>query len=248
MYYGKSKSGLGKGGKARKILAATQGGSYRARTGRKKYFAPGYERISGYYGRYNKTPQSKGELKFFDTVSSATIRSTGQIQTTSLNLIPQGTTESQRIGRKCVIEKISMKGTLNCPSNVLEGDLVQLALVVDTQCNGANAAYTDIWVSATNINSFHNMANSGRFRILKVFRKLVNPNAVVGDSMGALSANIPYVIEFKFNRRCYIPLEFSSTTGAITEIKSNNIAWYAISQHTDNQLSLTMTTRVRYSG
>jgi len=73
-----------------------------------KYFRPGYDRTGGSYGRY----AGRGaELKFFDTSLSFLFDTTGEVPATGqLVLIPQGVTESTRVGRKCVIKSVHLKG------------------------------------------------------------------------------------------------------------------------------------------
>jgi len=69
-----------------------------------KYFQPGVDRTGGYYGRF----AGRGaELKFFDTATSFSIDTSPEVPATGqLVLIPQGVTESTRVGRKCVIRSI----------------------------------------------------------------------------------------------------------------------------------------------
>jgi len=186
----------------------------------KPAFVPGKERISGYYGRYNKGRSS--ELKFFDTTLGFTVDVTGEVPATGqLNLIPQGTTESQRIGRKCVVKSIQIKGELEtnfaAAAQADAPNIIYMYLVWDKQCNGAAAAATDVLTSATFRLALNNMANSGRFVILKKWTVPMNPVSGVTGAFGGVKRPI------NFYKKCSIPIEFSSTTGAITEIKSNNL-------------------------
>lgn len=229
--YGTYKKGLGKGGRARVVLAKKEGGS--VRIGQKVYSFPKQQIIG-----------DDKELKFFDTVVSGyTFDTTGEQVGTSINLIPQGVTDSTRIGRKCVIRKIMMKGIITIPTAMITGDVINLYLVLDKQANGADAAYTDIWTSSSNSNAFNNLANSQRFKILKKLRMAIGADAVLTATTVVTKT---YTIEC--NLPCNIPLEFSSTTGAITELKSNNLAWFAKSFVNDDVIGLNMTTRVRFSG
>lgn len=182
------------------------------------------------------------ENKFFDTTVSANMRTTGQIHSSSINLIPQGTTQSTRVGRRIVINSISMKGTITIPTTVISGLNYQIALVLDKQANKANAAYTDIYTSNA-FNSFLNLANSGRFIVLKVFRSQLNPSTILTST-----TSLPTLKTIKMYKKCNIPIEFTADTGAITEITSNNLAWYVIINGTDDATVLAMTTRVRYVG
>lgn len=162
------------------------------------------------------------EQKFFDTLLSGTIDATGEVApgggtSTGLCLIPQGVTESTRVGRKCVIKSINMRGSLVL-SNTIPSDHFNIAIVLDTQANGAYPSYTDVFETDTPL-SHLNLANSQRFRILK--RWVMSLEANTYNSGAGTYSNPRRII--KFYKRCNIPLEFSSTTGAITEIRSNNI-------------------------
>lgn len=181
-------------------------------------FRVGYDRLSGFYGRF---PPTGPELKFLDTTISSVMTATGSVPATGgqLNLIAQGTTESQRIGRKVVIKSIHILGTCLSVFGVTAAPaaVAYMVLVWDKQCNGAAAAVTDVFTSADLSTSLPNMANNERFIIIKRFKFRMYPQAGVSGAFGDLS------IPIKYYRKCNIPVEFSSTTGAITEIKSNNL-------------------------
>ncbi len=72
---------------------------------RRRTFVPGQNRTSGFYGRFAK---GSGELKFIDLdVNDVVVAQGGTIQTSgTINVISQGTTESERIRRKCTIRKM----------------------------------------------------------------------------------------------------------------------------------------------
>lgn len=205
-----------------------------------KYYDPGYSRTSGYYGRF---AGPGAELKFFDTSLSFPVDATGEVPATGqLNLIPQGTTESQRIGRKCVIKSIQLRGiaTFAPAAAATAADVVNLFVVLDKQCNGAAAAFTDVFVGSSANTSLRNMANSSRFVILKTYRWAFNPMS------GATTAYNNTTRTFDWYKRCNIPLEFSSTTGAIGEIRSNNI--FLLAQAVQDDLTtVTGVCRVRFS-
>lgn len=198
-------------------MSATQRILARAR-GR---IAAGYTRRSGFYGRFGGRG---GELKFFDTALSFSIDATGEVPATGqLTLIPQGVTESTRVGRKCVIKSISMKvGMLLAPGAAATASgITRIYLMLDKQTNGAAAAVTDAFTGADLPTAHRNLANSGRFMILKTWVHRWNPAA------GATTAFNTQSQFFDYYKKCNIPIEYSSTTGAIGEIKSNNIFIYA---------------------
>lgn len=203
----------------------------------------GRTRRAGYYGRFTGRGS---ELKFFDTTLAFTIDLTGEVPATGqLVLIPQGVTESTRVGRKCVIKSILIKASLlltPAAAAAPAGNTV-IYLVQDMQTNGAAAAVTDCFTGATLPTAVHNMANSSRFKILKKFTHSWNPQA------GATTAYAPMSKLLTFYRKCNIPLEYSSTTGAITELKSNNIFLFAgaDSGTIDDLVAVNGVCRVRFS-
>jgi len=203
---------------------------------------PGFTRRGGFYGRYQQT--RFGELKFFDTTNDFTFDVTAILPATAqLVLIPQGVTESTRVGRKCVIKSIYMKGHATfAPAAAATGfTVVRLWLIMDKQCNGAAAAFTDIFTSQDVAVALRNLSNSSRFVILKAWVWTFNSPAGVTTAYDSVTK--PYA----FIKRCNIPLEFSSTTGAITELKSNNIFLAAGADNGDNLVTLHGITRVRFS-
>ncbi len=181
----------------------------------------GYQQTSGYYGRFAKVTD---ELKFFDLdIDDAVVATNGTIAQVSCNNIPQGTTESERIGRKCVIKAINWRYEVIMPNaqnmtSVL--DTVRVILYLDKQCNGATATVTNI-LESDDFQSFNNLANKQRFRIL--MDRTHNLNCTAGAGNGTANDIAGRQESFELFKKCDIPVEFDSTTGAITEIRSNNI-------------------------
>lgn len=198
------------------------------RTFKKRRFIRGRDRVGGYYGRFSKRD---GELKFHDVDLDDAVVSGGGTVTATINIIPQGTTEVERIGRKCNIRKIAWRYSLSLPAaagaTLVSGDILRMILFIDKQANGATAAVTDVLESA-HYQSFNNLSNSGRFRILMDKTYDLNNTAGAGD--GAVNDSPLWEISDSFYKDCNIPIEFSSTTGAITEIRSNNLGVLLISR------------------
>jgi hypothetical protein len=212
--------------KRRRFLAAPKSTTY---TPRKRTLPPmraGRTRVTGFYGRF----QSGGEKKFHDVdLDDAAVATAGTI-TDSHVKIAQGTTESTRIGRKLTIRKINWRYDLrlNNSSEPSHGDVVRVILYVDHQCNGATAAVGDVLASA-DYQSFRNLANMTRFTIL--LDKTYNLQFSAGAYDGTNDQFSTVTQSYTFQKRCNIPVEYSSTTGAITEIKSNNIGSLLISRN-----------------
>ncbi len=185
----------------------------------------GFQRTSGFFGRFS----TGMELKFFDLdLDDAAVSSTGTV-TDSINKIAQGTTEVTRIGRKCTIRSINWRFQVRllAAANLTGGDVVRVILFLDKQCNGAAAGVTDI-LENSDFQSFNNLANKSRFRTLMDRTYTLNAQAGGGDGT-ANDANIEIITD-SFFKKVNLPIEFDSTAGAITEIRSNNLGVLMISR------------------
>ncbi len=198
----------------------------------------GFVRVGGFYGRY----ANGGELKFFDTtVASTSTLVAGAVISPSLVLIPQGVTESERVGRKCTIKAMYIQGQIiskNTTTVTDADDTVKILIFLDKQANGAAAAVTDLLETAT-VNSFNNLSNSSRFKTLKVVRMSLRATAATATS--TFNQQYDFACAVKLN----LPIEYSGVTGAIGEIRSNNIGILVISQ--DAKSNVQWTVRVRFS-
>lgn len=185
------------------------------------------------------------ELKFFDTALSFTYDLTGEVPATGqLALIPQGDGESARDGRKAIIKSVQIRGLLQFdPAAAGDGsDVAYMYLVLDTQCNGAAAAITDVFTSSAMATNHVNLNNSQRFRILKKWVIEFNAQA------GVTTAYNTVVKTIEWYKKCNIPMDWSSTTGAISEIRSNNLFLCAGSGILDDQITFAGSCRLRFVG
>ncbi len=190
--------------------------------------------VSSFYGR--SSGSKPGEQKFHDLdIDDAIVAAAGAIAEDSAVVIAQGNTESQRIGRKLTIRRIHWKYDISMPqaANAADppaGDIVRIILYQDKQTNKATAAITDVLESA-DYQSFYNLANTGRFRILMDrSHATVQQLAQTDGTNTAAYALTPK--NYTFNKVCAIPIEYdnSSTDGAITSQTSNNIGVITISR------------------
>ncbi len=194
-------------------------------------FRAGRDRVGGFYGRF----ANGGELKFHDIdVDDAVVSAAGTIQNTgSINLIPQNTTEITRIGRKCTIRKIQWRYQINLPEVVDAatpggGDTCRVILYKDKQCNGATATVTGILESA-DYHSFYNLGNSGRFTIYMDRYHTLNYRTLTAAQNADTFEHSNVFLQGRFSKSVTCPLEFDSTAGALTEIRSNNLGVLLIS-------------------
>ncbi len=239
---------------------------YRRYTGRKRkrLYRPGYDRQVGFYGRnikrrkYAMRTHNGGEKKFYDMeLDDASLASTGNFlgktsigpNTNSGTIVDlvQGTSESQRIGRKCTITKIHARmnfeflpgsnPNLGMSDNAHE--TIRFILYWDKQCNGAAASFTDL-IETDVYNSYRNLANVKRFVILYDKIWAWNSTAVgaadavdqqVGTAINQVSNRVIADYQINFSINVFIPIEFANTDGALTGIRSNNIGIMVWAKH-----------------
>ncbi len=195
-------------------------------------------RRSGYYGYGTK------ESKFFDTTFGSASTATGGTFTT-LTLIPQGLTESTRIGRQILITSVAIKGLCQINASVSENgtsDVVRIVLVQDKQTNGAIAGSTE-YLELNEINGFNNLSNKNRFKTLASMIVHIN-TPLSGD--GTTTQTGEAIRYFQLFKKVKIPMEFAAGTGAITEISSNSVLAFVISE--EATANIRWETRIRYTG
>lgn len=213
----------------------------------------GFTRAGGFYGRYGNAARELGlipEKKFHDvslsflydtTPETASTGATGQ-----LDLIPQGDTQITRDGRQCTILSIEVKGLITYvpAAAAIASGATFMWLILDTQTNGAQASFADVFDGATPNVALNNLANSTRFRTLKKWVHTWNPQAGVTTAFN----NHTRVIDMF--KKVSIPLEFSSTTGAITELRTNHVflAFGSAGTGIDDTVSFTGVARLRFRG
>ncbi len=173
------------------------------------------------------------EYKFHDIAVDDAVIAAGNniLNSGSINLIAQGVTESQRIGRKCVIRSINWHGFYTLPTTATASstsEVFRIIMYLDKQCNGATAAATDILEGSTHL-SFNNLANKNRF--VTMFDKTFTLSCGSGSGRGSTDTLSYGEVrrQIDFYKKCEIPIEFDSTAGAITEIRSNNLGVMACS-------------------
>lgn len=205
----------------------------------------GRVQTGGFYGRYTGLD---AEMKYLDTVEApGVIAAAGTFFSPSLNIIPQDDTQSGRTGRKITIKKIQIRGQLRLPATTVaasSGDKIRLIFLVDTQTNGANPTLGTI-TETTDVNTYINMANSSRFRVL--MDKTWALNASAGGAPTATPSFGEVIRHWQWYKTCDIPIEYdnSAATGALTTQRSNNVI--GIGYTLSGLITSGFTCRIRYS-
>lgn len=202
-----------------------------------KRFRKGYDRTSGFYGRYTGQNQ---ERKFRDTDVNFVTTSPGGAIFASVLPVGQGTSPTNRIGRKITLVSIAWRfriGIINTLSPSETSDTFRVILYLDKQTNGAAPIVTDI-LTTNDYQSFNNLVNKGRFRTL--MDRTYNMNAAAGvDRFGDHATNDA------FYKKCNIPVEYDGVTGTLVELKSNNIGVLVLTA--GGHCDFASTLRIRYT-
>ncbi len=204
--------------------------------------ARGYLQTSGFYGRFASNGSPGAELKFFDVTLDDTLIAQAATVTDSINKIVQGVTESTRVGRKCTIRSINWRWDIvynDTATADTSAESVRIIMYLDQQANGATATAA-LLLASDDYQSFNNLANSGRFKVL--MDRQVDCHSPAGAGQNASHIFTENIYSGAFYKKCMIPIEFSSTTGAIGEIRSNNIGVMLLSK--DGNLT-TFRSRIR---
>jgi len=163
----------------------------------------------------------------------------GAVANDYIGQIPQSATPTGRIGRKVFIK--SMEGhfrirlgaatTVTLPQTLLTSSYtIDFWIVQDTQTNGSatGPAATDIWNGtplALSTQSFSNLANEGRFKILH------HKQILVGSSVGAIATPLYSGTVYEFNTaclpKCTMEWDNTDTAGALTSCRSNSFHMFA---------------------
>lgn len=185
------------------------------------------------------------ELKFFDTALGFTFDRTAEVPASGqLTLIPQGDTESTRDGRLAYIQSVQLRGNLTYvpAAGATAATQVTMYLVLDRQANGAAAAVTDVFTSVAVETQLINLNNSGRFRVLKRW------DWSFASPAGVTTAYNNIVVPFNHYERMNLKVDWSGATGAITELRSNNLFLVAGSAFDDDTVTFTGVARLRFRG
>lgn len=231
----------------------------------------GRYRKSGYYGRYKKRYVRRGttgsaivEKKFLETLSNtSSIDKPGDLKWQSMLSVPLEPGESSRNGRKIVVTNISIRGDFHwyaanggTDDSVAQThyNKVRTIIFIDRQCNGASAEVADVFdqkLFTDQMYIYNNLANKGRFitlydKIVTFRRNYIKP--------GEDTDIFQQTKEFKFYKKCRIPILYNGATGDTSERCCNNIHGivFAIRNEIEedsatlNYVQFTTSTRIRF--
>ncbi len=197
------------------------------------------------------------ETKFFDVEDNndafTATWATMEPATTNLTAIAQGDGESNRDGRKYAIKSIHIRGFIEVPAQEsqtapIADQYCRIALVWDTQTNGAALTATDVMDGgqAEDTLAFRNLQFTKRFKVLfdKSITVLVARTNMNEGAVNLFASPLTRV-PFKFNKVFNPPIQvlMSGTTADIANVTDNSIHMIGVSESTVATLSYQCRTR-----
>lgn len=200
--------------------------------------------------------------KYDDTATESALFAI--LKSTLLTEIQQGVDDTERIGRKIIITRISCQGKINIEAEtnaVNTNQTVVVRVLVDKQTNLTGFISTDL-LEADTYNSFLNLANEQRFEVLwEKQYDLYITGATPTDGPILISNDPPVVVNYNVDRvwgscqrkvdidiECYIPILYLNTEdndGGLDEHTSNAI-WLTVQASRDATGQIHLENRVLF--
>lgn len=189
-------------------------------------------RTGGYLGIENKFLDTSLTSKTLVAATDATGLLADPTTLNCLNVMAQGDTPSGRDGKKVNMKRIDIRGIIQVgnQANQTVTDIagaVTLALVLDTQTNGAqfasNLVFTNPSASVTtNVNLFRNLEYVDRFKVLKTKTiRLPQPTIVYdGTNIEQGGYHLPFKMGCNLNN---LQVLYKDTAGTVADIVDNSL-------------------------
>lgn len=243
---------------------------YKRLQAQKRRRAKGWRKTGGVWKKRRMNLRTAGylgiELKFYDkgvvanAFASSANCSGGELDpspTTCFTTISQGDGESNRDGRKATIKSLYLKGMVVIPSQPNQAgaeraDLCFLAVVLDTQTNGAQLNSEDVYTNPGGDASgcavpFRNLQYSKRFKILATRLITLHDPNMTYDGTNIEQAG--YTKPFKINLpNLNIECNYSNTTETIANSTDNSIHIIGFTNSTGLGPMITYNSRTRFVG
>ncbi|AXQ65664.1 MAG: putative coat protein [Cressdnaviricota sp.] len=177
------------------------------------------------------------ECKYFDTQlnTAGVVNNWTQIDSNDvLSGIVQGTGPSQRVGRKIkVVGFVVRLGFSTSPGGWC------FDLVRDKQCNGVAATAAQIYTAPNRYGTLPNPFEETRFQFLKRMENFNTAQALANVTAAAAPLT---ECAISFVKKCSIMVEYNATTGAVSDLTSDNVQLYCNS--TNNTAGATPVTPI----
>ena len=254
--------------------------SSKKRKRRSRSFTPAKRRISfgGGGGRLrSRNRRTAGflgiEIKYYDSYVIGSQLTTSTTQAgglhnplllgipQALNNVAQGDGEQERDGRKMMMRSISINGHLNRnaiasgPTDLEVAPDYFIALVLDTQANGAVLNSQDVYTNVSSLASlstspFRNLQYSQRFKVLAT-RRITGRQLTAGviDATGTGSFDIAgQFYPFRFDKKLAIPVLFTGTNATVANVVDNTLSILAWTSNNTNPTQISYNARLRFVG
>lgn len=215
---------------------------------RKSFRANGYNRTGGFY----RGMVGGRELKFLDLAKASTfISENGTIMDSSITRLVQGAGQDERIGEKWTAVSLTIRWIAQVPTRdntTTPFEAFNIYIYHDKQCNGIAATPGNILeLPGTNhLQSFMNLGNRERFRILRKVHVSMNPDTNVYDSLADLIQLTWPQKQGQIHIKLRMPIYQTGATADLTTVKSNNIGILCISEHSSVEIAFKI--RLRFIG
>ncbi len=205
-----------------------------------------------------RSGKASEELKYYDLAEAFTLTTTLASATTSpktLNSVPQGTTQSQRIGNRIRVKSVMCQGYFKATGadgaagNHDEFDNVaRFMVLVDHQSNKALPAAGDILALSTSINSFRELDQSHRFTILYDYKVAINtPTHFEGTDGITAGVDSKYVFSF-YKSGLDLLCQYDAATESVVSQINNSIIAMTFAEDALCEVVVFFNTRIRYTG
>lgn len=210
------------------------------------------------------------EVKFYDqkligaALTTNTDASGGEHDpsaTLMMNTVTQGDGESQRDGRRITMKSIYVLGNIDVNSKTSQSSAdvaaqIFIALIMDTQTNGATIASENVFVNPganaiMGAHVFRNLQFTKRFKILATRKfTLQDPTMVNATSFSADNGVIQAGIQksFKMFVKLNTVVNFTGTTETIANIADNSLHLIAWCSSTTLVPKISYSSRLRFVG
>lgn len=220
------------------------------------------------YGTVARTrgPFARGEMKYSDSFKTLTVVAEST-NWTGTELDPgtanclfspvTGNDINNREGRKVNVYKIKIRGLITritdtTQTTVSADPATRVILVMDTQTNGTQMQGEDLMTTSEasvsiTFTGFQNLANLGRFRVLKDKTYYPTPNVAVNNAsattVSQAGGNIPFKMNVVFKEP--VVVRFNATDGGtVADIIDNSFHLIAQRSGNDGSVLLGYTCRV----
>lgn len=219
--------------KAKNALMKTRTGSFRVPRS-----MSGFVRPVGAYGRFSGSP---AEQKFIDVQVAPSPLANGPMifQIDNILAIPTGTGPSERVGRKIKLTNLAFDiSFVSQISAAQQYNRFRVRCWLDKQCNGVAAQTNDVYdpnVSPLVLGTQAplNLFNEGRFVLLgEAYKTCEDSNelnmditnlAIPNVNQSQVQLGFSTLYHCQMNIPLNVVIEYSGATGAIAEIRSNQI-------------------------